>query len=340
MTDERVRQQYKNLFKGLTDREWFSPAVEVKWLGYLFHITSLENAASVINTGVLYSRNAATAAGMMYSDNADTSIIGSTDDEVKDYVRLYFRPRVPTFYHNEGFKSKQELATSQYDAHCPVPVALVFHAPLILATPGVKFSEGSLASHSAQRFAGLDEFHKLPFDKIYHHGIIADPNTKAEIIFHRQAEVIVPERLPLTQGLVGVYCRSDAEMTTLRHLLAPNVPAKYEQRLKTNADGSLFEGKRLFVESVTVIDDQAVIIFNPSRNYYGFEAVFEADFGPTETPDIRQTWHLEPALHSRVAIPIKTDNEHSGPVKLTLYLDGNRAYEAIHWLLVEDWITF
>ena len=87
------------------------------WLKFAFHYTDVRNAANIIETGHLYSRNKALEDDSMTNDNANPDVIAQSSDS-HDWVRLYFRPKTPTQYRNEDIKP----ASTQGDGHCPVPV--------------------------------------------------------------------------------------------------------------------------------------------------------------------------------------------------------------------------
>ncbi len=73
----------------------------------------------------LLSRRQLEKSGKLLTDIAGPEIIESTPDEWKRFVRLYFRPRTPTQYRNEGIRPKGSL---KLGAHCPVPVIFLFDA--------------------------------------------------------------------------------------------------------------------------------------------------------------------------------------------------------------------
>lgn len=57
--------------------------------------------------------------GSMAVDIASQKVIKSTASKWKDFVRLYFRPRTPMQYRNEGFRPKNQR---ELESHCPVPI--------------------------------------------------------------------------------------------------------------------------------------------------------------------------------------------------------------------------
>ncbi len=116
------------------------------WPSFVFHYTNLQNAASILNQGVLLSRAEALRQGLMITDNASRPVMGHTLDKWKDYVRLYFRPRTPTQIRNEGIRPP----TQQYlESHCPVPIFLLFDSVEVLTRQETRFSDGSLARAGA-----------------------------------------------------------------------------------------------------------------------------------------------------------------------------------------------
>ena len=119
-------------------REW--------WPRYLFHCTDILNVVNVVKSGELLSRAQAKQSGNLRVDIAAPDIIDRTDAEWQDYVRLYFRPRTPTQYRNEGFRPVSRL---ELGAHCPVPVYLLFDAYQVLSRQDSRFTEGNLAAGTA-----------------------------------------------------------------------------------------------------------------------------------------------------------------------------------------------
>jgi hypothetical protein len=113
------------------------------WLPkYLYHFADVQNAAQILQSGELLSRNEAVRRSVMKNDNASSQVISVTALRHMDHARLYFRPRTPTQYHNEGIRP---LAARGLGAHCPVPIFLVFDLVETLCLDGMMFSNGNLA---------------------------------------------------------------------------------------------------------------------------------------------------------------------------------------------------
>jgi hypothetical protein len=229
------------------------------WPRFIFHYTHLENAASILNTGMLYSRNEALRKGLMGNDNASQSVITHTEDKWKDYVRLYFRPRTPTQYRNEGIRPENSRA---WNAHCPIPIFLLFDAADLLTRKETGFSSRSLArSHGSAEYSSR-AFTKLPFDKIYHNTWLADEE-KEDIKACRHAEIIVPGALDL-KPLKFIWCRSQAEKTTLLSLLKPAVKTQWADKIFEGKKYDLFEARWTFIERADLSSEEMTFFFNPN----------------------------------------------------------------------------
>lgn len=119
------------------------PNSRIWWPKYFYHFTDIRNALEIIDKGWIYARHKATESKLMHSDNASPSVILVSSSKIKDYARLYFRPKTPTQYHNEGYKP-EEIRQSDINANCPVPVFFFLDAEKVLLMDGVKFSEKNL----------------------------------------------------------------------------------------------------------------------------------------------------------------------------------------------------
>lgn len=234
------------------------------WLPkYLYHFTDVKNAASILTEGSIYSRLKAKGAGLMLNDNASSEIISGTDLHKQSFVRLFFRPKTPTQYHNEGVKSIND--PSRLNAHCPVPVFLLFDAYTLLTDKLTSFSNGNLASEGVLIDKTTNFYLSLPFEKIYHEGILSEEN-KRELIFHRQAEVLYPEQMTL-QNLKFIICRSQAELETLRYLMPDFQRAQYSGKMKADNIGNFFFKNRTYINKVSLIGSELQISFNYPEKY-------------------------------------------------------------------------
>lgn len=232
------------------------------WPHYLFHFADLSNVASILTSGELLSRGSVLAENPDFNDSASPDIIDQTDQRWKDYVRFYFRPKTPTLYRNEGIRPVNRRPLG--GAHCPSPVYLLFDIDNLLARTDSLFSFGSLARPNVEVYSSGAQFEQLPFDLVYHDSRFAKEE-RDDIIFHRHAEVIVPDRIEL-DSLRWILCRSTAEFETLRNLLPEDVLARWQPHMGTRADYNLFNREWVYVDRAALMADHATFYFNPARS--------------------------------------------------------------------------
>jgi hypothetical protein len=235
-----------------TERHW--------WPRYVFHYSRIENIVQILQMGELLSRAKLAERNIQFGDSAETEIIAQTREDVINSVRLYFRPCTPTQYRMEGIRPRSQLWHNR--AHCPVPVFLLFDSKDILTRADSIFTGGNLATrHPPEQGATAAFLRNLPFQQIYHTGIY-DPQQQASITFHRNAEIIVPERLDLS-GLRVLVCRTPAEKDTFLSLLPSKLRTTYQNRIRVANRIKLYEKKWSFVDNVVLTSERIVINFNP-----------------------------------------------------------------------------
>ena len=142
-----------------------------------------------------------------------------------------------------------------------------------------------------------------------------------EIVFRRNAEVLVPDHLTLAETLRFVACRSVAERHTLLHLLPPNLRRAWSPRIRIG-DHGLFLRKWTYVEQAVTTDDRIIFRFNPNTLTPGpfkvsfvYQEVGRDAKGPLEAT--RQT--LNDELRIRIPDAVRGD--------ATLQLDDALAYD-------------
>jgi hypothetical protein len=309
--------------------EWWLDPWQRHWPGHVFHVTDATNAVSILKRGELVSRTEAIRLGLMTNDNAAPGIIAATEPDILDAVRLYFRPRTPTSFNNEGIRPAHQWIR---EAHCPIPVMFVLEAAPILTRDGVRFSDGSLARHGQARIGETASFlRSIPFQRVYHDTAFGDMDRDA-IIFHRQAEVIVPKRLALGPVLQGVYARSPAELETLATMLdraEGGLGLNVRTVLRVNARNALFFRQWTYLERVTLVDLDLRLEFNPSTKTPGpFLLAIDVFEGEQDSlvARIEQQAYLANGT-STFRLPPSVP---SGPLRVRATLDGMRVYEAVH----------
>lgn len=248
----------------LHDEPWLVDPEQRRWPDYAFHFSDIENAVEILRQRRLLCRSRALAQHVLRNDHASEAVIRQTDATWQRYVRLYFRPRTPTFYDNEGFRPAGQLRYP--DAHCRIPVAFLFNARALLTTEGVLFSDGSLARSETRVGDDVDFLQGLPFEQIYHDRAFDAGVDKTEIIRRRHAEVMVPDALPLEGFLSWIFLRSEAEQQTLRSLLDDEevrIPEFWSSRIRVALPGNLFYRRWTFIERVVATHETIRIMFNP-----------------------------------------------------------------------------
>ena len=260
----------------------------------------------------------------MRVDIAAPDIIDHTDAEWQDYVRLYFRPRTPTQYLNEGFRPVSRL---QLGAHCPVPVYLLFDAYQVLSRQDSLFTEGNLAA-GAQPKQDIDELSKMPFELIYHDTVLG-PQEVRKVVFHRNAEVLIPQRLHL-RDVRHVFCRSQAEYETLRNLLPPRAWDRWADKVGVVPRLNLLHGKWSFVEQVELADDQVLFRFNQATTTPGPFAARGHIAVRSATGSRRYPWKDDEFM-ARDTLDLSLNNAgNPHDYSISLYLDDHLAFEGRH----------
>ena len=315
----RIQQHIQEWSSRLGNLEW--------WPKYVYHFTVVRNAASILKDGTLYSRAEAVKRGLMIVDNASPDVMSQTKQEYTHYVRLYFRPRTPTQYRNEGIRplAKRELG----GAHCPIPIYFCFDAETILSHDNAEYSDGNMGSPRAAHSGEQDFFLQIPFGQVFHDGWFS-PDRQSEIIFHRNAEVLIPDQLPLEPTLKFIACRSVAERQTFMNMLDWPIKKKWEHKVRLGEQG-FFERRWTYVEEVVYTDDEIITFrFNPNTLTPGpFQLRIEYQENGSD-----KVGRLEKSVErlDNVFRIRKPPNAISG--KLKLYLDNCLAYS--DYIIFED----
>lgn len=234
------------------------------WATHAFHFTALDNAISILKSGVLYSRIKAEQNSLMHNENASRAVISMTDFEVLSYVRFYFRPLTPTQYHNEGYKHPQLRYDSQ-GANISIPVFFVFRLNSLLADNKTAFSCKSKAGHNDEVLAGVEEFAGLNFEQIYASSYMTNSEEEKK---YRQAEILYPDAYKIDDSLEVILCRSEVERNTLLKKLKEEdskIYEKYKTLIKIGKR-NVFQNNGFFVKSVSYCDGRLDIFFNDSIN--------------------------------------------------------------------------
>lgn len=243
--------------KELTRKPGFAGTNRRNWPLYLFRVDNVTAAASILQQGVLYSRNKALELDLLDHDSASPEVIGNSPEWIKEYVRLYFRPRTPTEYRSEGFRPQSQL---EIGAHRPMPIVLIFSSIPILTATGTVFTSGNAATWHADRGDDIKFFRGIPFESVYHDSAFRG-SEKREIVHRRCAEVLVPHQLDL-EHLKHIFCRSRAEYETLLDLLPSATRKIFSKRI--GISDRVHHRRWSFVESVDMTENRIRIQFSPA----------------------------------------------------------------------------
>lgn len=289
------------------------------WSEFLFHFSDISNVVSILNSGKLYSRNKAQRLELMHNDNADDDVIGNTGLSAKEYVRFYFGALTPTQYHNEGFKPRNQI---QHNAHCPVPIFLLFDFVKLLAKEDSKFSSGNIASSGVEIYNDIEDLNRLEFDNIYHRGSTYHESNPSHITYCRHAEVLIPDEIDIYDCLKYIIVRSEAELQTLLYSLNTISKEKLKDKIRIHTNG-LFYADRFYVENVVLEKDVFRIAFSKSTNEK-FDFTFKItnhDAGLFYDKDISQV-----SLESKTATFKIKPEFISSTLSFEIRIDGNLAY--------------
>ena len=303
----------------LKNQGWIKTSERYWWPRFVFHHTDVRNAVKILKGGELLCRDSLDDG--IPVDSASPGIIANTSDEVLKYVRLYFRPRTPTQYRMEGIRPESQLS---YESHSPMPVFFLFDSEDILTRSNCEFTSGTHAGNPLSQGNSAEFLKSLPFKKIYHLG--AYRQTDYELKYHKNAEVIIPERLDLS-ALKFLFCRSPAEKDTFMALLPQRPRMKYQGITRVASRASLYEKKWTFVETVELSSERIVVNFSPDSATPGpFHARFQLknlDTGMIDTRDIEEFYTSDEGSRPlEISLPLGQSH-----YRFRLELDGCLAYQ-------------
>lgn len=262
------------------------------WPKFAFHFTDVQNAASILTSGRLYSRATAQNLNVMLNDNASRQVIDMTCSDVISNVRFYFRPQTPTQYYNEGYKHRLLRFRDDVYANIPVPVFFLFDLEKVLALPNVMFSEMSQAGHGANTYHGVDAFSKLNFDNIYDNSSARREVTK----LYRHAEILIPDFLDIDNLISRILCRNNVERTTLLNILKEKVTKERFERfkdiIKVHAE-DVFYRNGYYVEDCEYHRDCIIVSFSDTPAKKSYIQSAKGFHGVQTLPLVEACYHLE-----------------------------------------------
>lgn len=309
----------KNWSQGIAKhiQTWSSNLGNLKWWPTnVYHFTDVNNAVNILKSGFLFCRIEAEKRNLMLVDNASPDVIRQTNEDHLHYARLYFRPRTPTQYRNEGIRP---VNIRELGSHCPIPIYFFFDAFSVLSRDDCEFSDGNMGSTRARHSGDENFFTTIPFDLVFHNGFISNEENKEEITFRKNAEVLIPNYLQIDQYLRLIICRSTAEIQTLMNLLPPQQRSLW--RNKISLGDALFDRKWTFVEEVATSEEKITFRFNPNSITPGpFQVNFMYQDIYEKNPRI---WEgQKESLNKSLSFTIENANEGM----VTLKLDDSLAF--------------
>lgn len=300
-----------NFMDKLANESWLG-ASRLHWVKYLFHHTDVLNAVEILKSEKFLCRRELEKNNSMPIDNASKSVISITEADVKDYVRLYFRPRNPTQYRNEGVRTKSQQWA---ESHCPVPIFFLFDSKAILTRSDSKFSDGNLAVTGVQGlYSTANDLSSFDFRKIYHDS----PHNNQTITYHKNAEVVVPNELDLV-NLKYIVCRTPAERETLLDLLPKAVFNKWSSKILIDTKANFFFRRWSFIQTVDLTTSYIEVDFSPEAiNPYPFTLT-------TKISGEKSELLREEKIRANQTIRITFDNEMYA-YQIKIMLDENLVY--------------
>ena len=245
-----------------------------RWPNWLFRSDHVENAAAILNSGKLLSRSAAECNRLIVKDSGSPRHIGQLSPDHRSYVRLYFRPRTPTQYRNEGMRPTGKI---ELGAHMPVPVYVLFSSSLLMDV-GVSFTRGRLTTET-EIGSSLKFLQDMNFADIYHDrgvGAVGGSDRRSEILNARHSEVIVKNDLQLDRAK-HVVCRSAPERETLLSLLNAEARRRWAQRVHVDEGRRILFYKRgTFVQSADLSETGSRFVFysNGEPDAWSFSSAY------------------------------------------------------------------
>lgn len=306
--------QFKRVLNEIPKQARLDPG-RSRWLRFSFHFTDILNAVEILKADKIRCRADLEAANALTVDIASPSVIAKTGPEVKDSVRLYFRPRTPTQYRMEGFRPKAELWEG---CHCPVPIFFLFDSFTILTRDDSSFSDSNLAKLGFHQLCTTaDELETFDFQKIFHVTWLS-AEEKQDIISRRNAEIIIPTELDLS-SLRYIYCRTPAEKETLLYLLPDNILERWGSMIRVEVGSALFFREWAFVETVSLNENSTTFTFSPDAKVAGpFKLVVKCS-GDKILSYERENFFAA----GKFTIKFREDVWH---YEIAVYLDGHIAY--------------
>ena len=297
-------------------------AYRAKWPSRLFHHAALENAALILRSGKLLSRQ--DSEGVRAVDVAPAALIDHRT-RAHQFARLYFRPRTPTQYWIEGIRKPPEYYQGK---HAPILIMFVFDAKRVLSLPGMRFSDGNMQSWTTNDGDTEEFFGRIEWDSVFHNSATSDHQVRVR----RCAEVLAPSPMHIRDALQWIFCRSRAERATLIHALGSHA-SSWRDKIQVSDDMQVFDKRYVYVDRVTLQNDGVVFQLHPREDGRDVALALRVwdDVGKRIIDAARSLNPIPPsngAWISRCAL-------QPGVYAIQIYLEGSCGFDA-HLKLEED----
>jgi hypothetical protein len=148
---------------------------------------------------------------------------------------------------------------------------------------------------------------------------------KKSIIFHRHAEVIVPEVLDLS-SLKYIICRSQAEFETLIQLLPEQKRLDWIDRIYIDTRSLFFFYEWVFISKASLSSSSINLHFNPSSQEL-YSSPFNARLEIIEVKTNKKYIWEQKDFRARETLEFDLTNlEYPDHYEVSFFLDDNFAY--------------
>ena len=306
------------------NRELARDIAHADWGEYLYNQLPLRHALSVLEGGALYSRQRATDLGLLTDDAASASVIAGSA-RLRNYARLYFRPRTPTHYRWEGIKPRDE--TGEYaSVHCAMPFTLRFSARRVLQIPNMHFTASSPARQDEPILTDVAKLGSTNWKLVFHdQAFQAGSERGREVVGARAAEVLIPDALSTTY-LDSIVARSPAERDTLVGKMSSDVRDQWASRVVVNTNQTrCYHEFRVFVDNVVIAGGKITLRFGGQARSRSYELAFRV------RSDGSDSWTQWKSTQGSLARTLQISGRAiSGRVRLQLRIEGHLAFDG--WL--------
>lgn len=231
------------------------------------HSTNFDNFIRIMKSKELCSRDYLLKNGISFSDIANQNIV-TQQENLRKYVRFYFRCKTPTNYRNEGIKSEkslnkkdiyininQEIKEEENNkAHSAIPVILIFDAEIAKNDNCRYKAQNRMNEQCKNSIFQLREY----WDYIFENDSISFINKNyKQFAKYKMAEFLYPEKIS-TNYIVKIIFRSICDKERAIQILGENS--------LFDVDNSYFCNNYLYPKEYEYKNNILSIIYNFGEN--------------------------------------------------------------------------